>query len=321
MNFSFGRWSTVKATLLALLVTATASLCGQPISSQIAASAPSGWAATSVTLAQIVSRQRATIGQIRSARGVAVWNEVNYTTTTQSVSPLRLVYFAYATTASVNMVVAWNGRTPVGQGREKPDWSRVLAAFLIRDDTVFSIRPNTATKQGWITSTPYNPGVHERNPIVSFRLEQLCDEPVTLSDLYATQSGMASPARVYVGRDGGDEKLWVVFTNPHTPGEELLYRVNPQKGYLTEYICRRSRNRRYFETWVVIGKTGNGFWIPSRRVKYEYTMDGRVARASEWYLHSVEVNVPLAPHELSFAYFHLPPEAWPQKVQTNAPSQ
>jgi hypothetical protein len=270
-----------------------------------------------VTLAQIVARQRATLAQIHTARGVAVWREDSYSTS--SAPPLRLVHFAYTTTGSVNLVVAWDGRSPVGLGREKPDWQKVLAAYLVRDDVVYAVRPAPKSRGGWITGTPFNPAVHERNPIVAFHVDQLADEPVTLADLYATQSAMATQPAIEVVRSGNEEKFVITFTNPAAPGEQLRYLVNPQKGYLNEYIGRYSGGRKIFETSIVVGSTPQGQWIPARRTKYEYAADGRLVRRSEWYFHSLQVNCSVGPEEIGFGYFHLPPEAWPQKVQTNAP--
>lgn len=281
--------------------------------------ASSGLRETSVTLAQIVSRQRATLSQIRTARGVAVWKEVLHTTTSQPAPPLRLIHFAYCSTASVNLIIAWDGQSPVGQLREKPDWNRVLAAFMVMDDKVYTIKPNASRKQGWISVAPYNPAVHERNPLVSFRIDQLADEPVTLSDLLATQNSMAVPPKVFAETSASGEKLWVVFSNPNLPGEELRYLINPSKGYLAEYVGRFSHQRKVHESFLNIGKTKQGLWIPARRRSFHYTTDGQLAYSSDWYFHSVEVNTALAPYELSFAYFHLPPDAWPQKVQTNEP--
>ncbi|MCX7625329.1 MAG: hypothetical protein N2Z21_03855 [Candidatus Sumerlaeaceae bacterium] len=276
---------------------------------------------TSITLAQIVARQRATLSQIQTARGVAVWRELLYTTTSQSAPPLRLVHFAYCSTASVNLIFSWDGRSPVAQVREKPDWTKVLAAFLVADDKVYSIKPSGSRKQGWISVAPYNPAVHERNPLVSFRIELLADEPVTLADLFGTQNSMAAPPKVYLETTTGGEKLWVIFSNPNLPGEELRYLINPAKGYLAEYIGRFSQKRKIHESFLTIGKTKQGHWIPARRKSYDYTRDGTVTYFSDWYFHSVEVNTTLAPYELSFAYFHLPPEAWPQTIQTNEPAK
>jgi hypothetical protein len=276
---------------------------------------------TTITLAQVVARQRETLDQIHSARGVAVWREDNYTTRTSQVPPLRLVHFAYSSTASVNLILPWDGKTPVGHLREKPEWDKVLAAYLVRDDLVYAIKPAPKNPNGWVKRTPYNPAVHERNPIVSFRIEQLADEPVTLADLYATQKAMEAPPQIVPTKEKDGPRLWVLFSNPGAPSESLRYLINPSKGYLAEYIGRFSGGRKIFETMIVLGKAGNQIWIPAHRIKYEYAADGSLARRSEWYFDSLQINQPLAPYELSFVYFHLPSEAWPQKVQTNAPSQ
>ncbi len=323
MNINLTR--SVKASLRVLIMSlAVLTQGGLESFAQAPTSAPSpplgkDVPATSVTLAQIIARQRETISQIRSASGVAVWREDVYTTSASSVPPLRLVHFAYSTTGSVNLIIPWDGKTPIGRLREKPDWSKVLAAYLVRDDVVYGIKPAQLSRDGWITATPYNPAVHDRNPLVAFRIEYLADERVTLADLYASQKEMETPPQIIPAQKGGNPRLWVIFSNPRTPGESLRYLVNPSKGYLTEYIGRFSGGRKIFETTIVLGKAGNTVWIPARRIKYEYQPNGTLQRRSEWYFHTLEVNSMLPPYELSFSYFHLPPEAWPQKIQTNAP--
>lgn len=280
-------------------------------------SATAGARETSVSLGQIVARQRETLSRLRTARGVAVWREDVFSTTAQSTPPLRLVYFAYTTTASVNLIVAWDGKTPVGRSKEQLDWSRVLAAYLVRDDTVYEITPGKATR-GWVRAMPYNPAVHERNPLVRFSLDWLDDEPVTLADLYDTRESMAARPTVQAIGAADDERLRVVFSNPAFPSDALIYVVNPRKGYLNEYIVRQSGGRKIFETSIFVTRLPSGVWAPGKRTKWEYGADGRLVRRSEWYFHSLEVNQSFAPNEFSLAYFHLPKEAWPSRVQTNA---
>lgn len=273
---------------------------------------------TSITLAQIVARQQATLRQIKNAEGAVVWRE-NIFTTASAAPPLRVIHFAYTTTASVSLTLPWDGKSPIGRSRENADWSKVLAAFLIRDDSVYSIDAKKKSPKGWITEVPYNPAVHEKNPIVSFRISLLADEQVSLLDLYQTLSSMKNKPSIWSFGYGDEERLVVRFTNDELPNEELVYVINPQKGYLNEYIVRDSKGKKLFETYITIGKA-NGIWVPARRIHYEYSRDGRLLRSSEWYFHSLLVNEKLAPNTFTFSYFHLPPEAWPQSIQTNMPA-
>ncbi len=300
------------STLGALAQTPTATPLRQAVSRDVGRS-------TTITLAQIVSRQRETLQKIRSARGVAVWREEG--STTSGAPPLRLIYFAYSTTSSVNLITAWDGKSLIRREREKPDWNRVLAAYFIQGEQVYAINPREKTRRGWLTQTPYNPAVHERNPIVGFRIEQLADEPVSLADLWATHDQMAGEAKIERVADKSEEKYAITFINAQKPGEQLYYVVNATKGYLNEFIARYSNGRPLFVTTIAVGNTASGLWLPARRVKWEYGADGRLLRRSEWYFHTLDINVPLAPFELSFSYFHLPPEAVTRTIQTNAPAK
>lgn len=274
---------------------------------------------TSVTLAQIVARQIGNYQRIRTARGQVVWREEVYTSST-TAPPLRVIQFAFDTTGSVNLVLAWDGKSRLPRQKEKPDWSRVLAAFLVEGDNVYQIQPPAKDRAPSISWTPFNPDVHGRNPLVRFHPALLGDETIALSDLARMQEQMR--ARISVAEIGNrvDPRIRVSFTNPERPSELLYYLINPQKGWLPEFIARYSGNRCLFQTSILIGKTPNGVWIPSRRTKVEYNLNGDVSRREEWYFLDLSVNERLPSQQISFAYFHLPPEAFPQRVQTNAPS-
>jgi hypothetical protein len=296
----------------AVLVTFLASLASGSERSQLVRE-------TSVTLAQIVARQIGNYQRIRTARGQVVWREEIYTTPT-TAPPLRVIQFAFDTTGSVNLVLAWDGKSRLPRQKEKPDWSRVLAAFLVEGENVYQIRPPTKDQIPSISWTPFNPDVHGRNPLVRFHPALLGDETIALADLARVQEQMR--ARISIAEIGSraDPRIRVSFTNPERPNELLYYLINPQKGWLPEFIGRYSGNRCLFQTSILIGKTANGVWIPSRRTKLEYNSNGEVSRREEWYYLDLSVNERLPAQQISFAYFHLPPEAFPQRVQTNAPS-
>jgi hypothetical protein len=282
---------------------------------------PRPQATTTITLEQIVARQEENYRRIRSGEGTVVWRE-QLGTTASAVAPLRVILFAFEADRSVNLILPCKDPTRLPQLGEKIDWTSVLAACFVDRDAVYNITVPRGGGSPQVEPVPFNPAVHERNPLIAFHPRLLGDERVTLADLTALANKMATrPAITPIVR--GDKKLLRIdFGNTSAPGELLYYVVNPAKGYMTEEIGRFARGRMVMETRIIIGQTKDNTWIPARREKSEYDAAGRPVRWEGWYYESLAINERLAPKTLSLGFFHLPASArirfTPAPVQTEA---
>lgn len=303
-----------RAVLLALCAAGTPTAHSQ-------ASAPRAVSReTSVTLPQIVARQTENFRKIINAKGEVIWREDMYTTGT-SAPPLRVISFAFEGNRSVNLIIPWDGVSPLPRRGEKLDWSKVLSAALVEGDIVRVVSLKRGANSPVTETVPFNPAVHERNPLIAFHPAMLGDDRVGLADLASAAARMT--ARPLVAEIGSGERtrIRVAFTNPSSPGDILYYIINPQKGWLAEDIGRLSGGRYLFRSRIVIGNTSDGVWIPARRMKEEFSADGKLLRREIWQYNSLSVNSGVARRELSMDFFHLPAESLPTTMQTNSPSE
>ena len=259
---------------------------------------------TSVTLAQIVARQDANFAPMRSARGGVVWRKDTLDTATQRWIPSSMaVIFSFETTHSVNVVLRHvDGRSfPIW---ENSAWKDVVAAAHVSGDEVYTASiPPGGTKPD-VELAPFNPAVHENNPLIAFQPRMMGEERITLRQLLEAQDKF--PTRPTVSRIETAEgaRLVVEFL----PGDDsrMYYLINPEKGWLAEEIGRTVGKRHLFRTRMLIGKTGDGIWIPAKRERITYDNEGRSALREFWYYDLLESNVEMRPLELTLAFFRLP---------------
>ena len=259
---------------------------------------------TSITLAQIVARQDANFAPMQSARGGVVWRKDTLDTATQRWIPSSMaVIFSFETTSSVNVVLRHvDGRPfPIW---ENSAWKDVVAAAHVSGDEVYTASiPQGATRPE-VELTPYNPAVHENNPLIAFHPRMMGEERITLRQLLEAQDKF--PTRPTVSRIETPEgpRLVVEFL----PGDDskMYYLINPEKGWLAEEIGRTVGKRHLFRTRTLIGKTGDGIWIPAKRERITYDNEGRSILREFWYYDLLESNVKMRPLELTLAFFRLP---------------
>ncbi|MEI7634321.1 MAG: hypothetical protein WCK47_08590 [bacterium] len=275
--------------------------------SQTPRSTPAGLDETSVTLAQIVARQRENYARLRSARGEVIWREDDYAVALPSrKAPLRVVDFAFEGDRSVLFIVPWDGVSPIPKRGSGFDWTKMMAGCLVEGDWVSMLTMPRGARQPEVRMTLYNPAVHDKNPLVSFHPSLLGDERVGLAELLSVAGQMTTRPLVRQSLLNGELRLRVDFANPAAPGEFIYYIVNPQKGCLAEDIGRYSGGRLTERAQIIIGKTKDGVWIPARRNKTICDTKGRPLHGESWYYRSLDANQKMGSMELSLLYFHLP---------------
>src|SRR5690606_18537126 len=150
-----------------------------------------------------------------------------------------------------------------------------------------------------VTATPYNPAVHENNPLVKFHPRQISDEQMPLRDLARAIPNMTERPRVYDIKRDNKPLLKIDFANSNTPGERLTYVVDPARGYLPTEITHISNSRTVSKSHITIGHTPDGTWIPARRERTAYTTAGKPASKQTWHYDYFAINQKLAPKTLS----------------------
>lgn len=285
---------------------------------------PAPYRSTSVTLPQVVQRQEDNYTRMRTGSGAVSWSEATLTSgTNQWKAASRAITFAFNTSGSVVLIVSWDPHEPFPKWDMKGDWSRVLAAALVEGDRVFNISVPKGSKLPQVRIVPYNPAVHENNPLVSFHPRFLGDEKVRLKDMLAASSRLPVRPAIYEYDTPDGLRLRIDFSNPSDARDFVYYIVNPQKGYLNEEIGQISGRQQIFRTRIVIGSTRDGTFVPARREKVILDDRGAPVASESWYYDTLALNEPLAAMEVSLAYFHLPKEAKIRglPVNTNAPRE
>ncbi len=309
-------------TLLAALLILPVVCAAQPRPTRTPNPAP--YRSTSVTLAQVVQRQEDNYARMRTARGAVAWSEARLTSgTNQWKAASRALTFAFNTSGSVVLIVSWDPHEPFPKWDMKSEWSRVLAAALVEGERVFNISVPQGSKVPAVRIVPYNPAVHENNPLVAFHPRFLGDEKVRLKDLLSASSRLPVRPAIYEYDTPDGLRLRIDFSNPSDPRDFVYYIVNPQKGYLNEEIGQISGRQQLFRTRIVIGNTPDGIFVPARREKVILDDRGAPVASESWYYDSLALNEVLGTMEVSLAYFHLPKEAKIRglPVNTNAPPE
>ncbi len=286
-----------------------------------APTAPNGMRATSVTLAQAVARQDANYARMQRGRGGVVWREDTPDTATGAwKATTRAILFAFEGRRSVNLVVRHEDGKPLPAWGDKPDWSRFLAGSLIDNDVVSQVLFPRNANRPQVKRVPYNPAVHENNPLVAFQPRLLGDERTRLKDLLAALPKL--PVRPTIAEfDTVDGlRLRVDFANP--AGTEFVYYIlNPAKACLAEEVGRVAGGKYVTRTRILIGGTSDGLWIPARRERMVFDTQGRAVLREYWYYDSYESNGPLPARGLTLDFFSLPAEMRmpTNQRQSNAP--
>jgi hypothetical protein len=265
---------------------------------------------SSITLQQIVARQEQHYKTIRSAQGVVVWQERRLSADAPlSNGPARrVIHFEFEGDRSVTLVLPWEAAQVYSANQGAVDWRNVLSAAYVHDDQVDMIRNagTTSSTQVEVRAVPYNPAVHDNNPLVAFHPRQLGDERVPLRELAAAAGKMPTRPLVTEVTQGGKVLLRIDFTNASTPGEEIYYIIDPNRGYLPVEIGRISQGKVVSRSVIVIGNTPDKTWIPARRTTTKYDLNGRALTEESWYYDYLAVNEKLAPRTLSLLYFKMP---------------
>lgn len=270
--------------------------------------APVTLSESSITVQQIVARQEAHYRTIKTAKGTVVWQERQLSSGAQTggIAPTRYIYFALGPDRSVTLVLPQDEARSYAANGGHPNWKKVLSAALVAGDSVQVISHPTSGTQPEVHAVPFNPAVHENNPLVAFHPRQLADERVALRELVALSSNMPTKPRVSEFRQGGANRLRIDFLNANAPGETLYYVINPDRGYLPIEIGRLSQGRLLSRSLITIGNTPDKTWIPARRETARFDTAGRQVSTESWYYEYLSVNEKLEPQTLSLLYFGLP---------------
>lgn len=273
---------------------------------------------SSLTLAQIVQLQEANYARIKNADGEVIWQEQSVTSSTAPST--RVLFFATEGDNSVLLALPWQQAQVFPSRSEKIDWSTVLSAFLVEGDLVYRISQAPGAKAPTVETMPFNPAVHERNPLVSFHPRLLGDEHVSLADLSSVSRQMANRPRVLDVQTSVGLRLRVDFANSKMPGDALYYIIDPARGYLAEQIGRIQNGKPAMLSTIQIGRTADGIWIPSYKDRILYDAAGKAVLHEIWRIRFISVNQGLARRAISFLYFHLPPETRFLTTPTPSPS-
>ncbi len=263
---------------------------------------------TSITVEQIVARQEAHYNLINNIQGIAVHSESKYTPDRQPQNPeSQTIYFAFEGDKSVTLAMPQPAARAYGQMQGQIPWEHVTAATLIHGDTVFNIRkssdPNTTVPT--VMAVPYNPAVHDNNPILNFHPRQVADEQLPLRELARGIPAMAQRPVVSEIIVNNRQLLRIDFANSAQPGEHLYYLIDPHRGYLPVQISRVSNNKPISVSNILLAPTPEGYWMPARRERITYTSNNQPATRQTWHYDHVAINKGLAPMALTFMYFNL----------------
>lgn len=278
-----------------------------------AVAAHSSDAESSITVQQIVARQEEDLNKIRNAQGTAVHAETRYHENGQAQPPTtQYLFFAYEGDRSVTLTMPQQAAQIYKSNQGQIPWKSVLSAFHVTGDAVYTIRQPEASASTTSTlprvfAMPFNPAVHENNPLVRFHPRQISDEQMPLRDLARAIPGMVERPKVYdIVRDG-KPFLKVDFANSKTPGDRLIYIIDPSRGYLPVEITHIRNSKPISKSQIIIGNTPGGNWIPARRERLTYNAAGKLASRQSWHYDYLAVNQNLAPKTLSLMYFNLSP--------------
>lgn len=257
---------------------------------------------TSVTLHQAVAAQEQNYNRMKTGQGTVVWQEV----TRNGPPAARVIYFAFEPERSVTLVLPQSEARAYAASQGKVDWSKALAAHLRVGDLVQRVSAGTTGTQPQVRTVPFNPAVHERNPLVAFHPRILADDVVALRDLAAALPGMKARPQMSQFMVDAQLMIRVDFLNPKAPGEELYYILDPAKAYLPVEIGRRSQGKLLALTKLVIGNTKDKTWVPARRDKTTYDTTGQVLSREHWYYQFLSLNEGIPPQATSLLFFQLP---------------
>lgn len=296
------------------IATAQATPSAKPVASPAAATpviAPTQAMAreSSMTVRQIVARQEAHYAEAKNAQGIAVFTESQLDTNGLPTSQkVQYVYFALAGDKSVTLVMPEAAAKSYSSSEGVIPWPQVTAATLVSGDTVFSIQPPKDAKSTGpqVVAVPYNPAVHENNPLVAFHFRQIADEQMPLRELARAIPQMAQRPTVTEVPWNGKTFLRIDFANASTPGEHLYYLVDPEHDYLPVRIARVSNGRTLSVSNIKLAHTPQGYWMPARRERITYDAAGTPQTQQGWYYSFVTVNQGVAAKALSLMYFNLP---------------
>ena len=263
---------------------------------------------TSLTLQQVVARQEAHYNTIKMAEGTVVWQDrrLSNDAPVSSAPPTRVIHFAFAGGRAVTLVLPWDEAQSYALNQGKLNWSRVLSAALVTTDTVSVISMPTSGTLPEVHEVPFNPAVHDNNPLVAFHLRQVGDERIPLRELAAASARMPTKPRMSEFTQNGKLLIRIDFTNANSPDEDLYYIIDPIRGYIPMEIGHLSKGKYLSRSLIVIGQTADKTWIPARRTTTHWSAEGKQLTEESWYYEHLSVNEKLPPQTLSLLHFNLP---------------
>lgn len=237
-----------------------------------------------MTLGQIVQRQREAYALLERCTGEVGWQDERLGPAGEIVSrDARGIYFARDGETAITLIQPWDERPPFPPRGREIMWERVISAALVTSDTVFTVRADEGSSVPVVTGLPFNPAVHERNPLVAFHPRVLGDERVGLGDFLEMSGRLAQQPRVYEMVVNNAPVLRIDFTNPEEKDSLVYYYLNPAKGYLAEEIGVMRAGRMRVRMQIIVGQTPDKYWIPARTLRTEFGEDGRPTRRETWY--------------------------------------
>lgn len=289
-----------KSALLSFIAVLTVS----PGHAQVA----QGLKETSLTLQQVVARQEAYYKTIKTAQGTVVWQEraLAASAAGAGVPATRVINFAFEGDRSVTLVLPQDEARNYAGPQGKINWSKLLSGAMIVGDAVAMITKPTSGTLPEVHTVPYNPAVHDNNPLIAFHPRQVGDETVPLRELAAASVKMPTKPRLWEFRQGNALLIRIDFTNAATPDELLYYIIDPSRGYLPLEIGRTSKGKFLSRSTIVIGQTPDKTWIPARRTTVRFNAGGGAVAEESWYYEYLSINEKLAPHTISLLFFKLP---------------
>lgn len=265
---------------------------------------------SSLTVQQIVARRQDYLAQIQSSIGTVVWRETRAADPKTTAAPInieRVIFYGKSgMDDAVNLVMTREGAKEYGYSQGAIPWKEVLSATMIKGDWVYSIDPKKAETSPQVIKLPYNPAVHENNPLVTFDPSQIGEERIPLRELAQSIPDMPTKPNVFDVVQNGQLYHRIEFVNANAPGEVFYYVVDPSKGFLTREIGRISNNKVLLKTNITIGQVPGGLSIPARKERKQYDSAGNLISSDSWFYESFEANGKIPPKMLSYMFFHLP---------------
>ena len=261
-----------------------------------------------LTFAQVLSRQKANYDRMKQGRGHVVWTEERADPAAPAGAVARprpgqrMVFFLFETTPerSVNLVLPMDAaRSYLAGGRI--DWLKALSAVAIEGDRVSTVGYARGTSTPIVTIAPFNPAVHESNPLVAFHPRLLGDD----KDLRLADLAAAKP-RLTEALSGGRRMIRIDAEKPGRPGEQASVTVDPAKACLPVEIVRTLDGRMASRATIVVGNTPDGTFIPARRTTERFDTAGRVVSRETWYYEDLSLNGPMPRLGATIAFFGLP---------------